>query len=100
MWLNGGLPAVPIFAACLGCILLIIEVVYDRVPATVYLLSAPATLIGYVMVARGNSVIGLGYTAYVLPLAMLAYGLTRLGQAIWYGLSNDDRRSRARNESP
>jgi hypothetical protein len=100
MWLNGGLPAVPIFAACLGCILLIIEVVYDRVPATVYLLSAPATLIGYVMVARGNSVIGLGYTAYVLPLAMLAYGLTRLGQAIWHGLSNDDRRSRARNESP
>jgi hypothetical protein len=81
MWVNGGWLAVPVFALVLATLLLLIEAVYARLPAVPYVLAAPATLIGYIMVARGNSVIGLGYTAYVLPLALAAYGALLAGRA-------------------
>lgn len=75
MWANGEWLAIPVFTGGLALILLMIEAIYARLPKVVYVLAAPATLIGYVMVARGNSVIGLGYTAYVLPLAIAGYAL-------------------------
>lgn len=75
MWINGGWLAVPVFVGGLALILLLIEAVFARLPNVVYVLAAPATLIGYVMVARGNSVIGFGYTAYVLPLALTGFAL-------------------------
>ena len=75
MWANGEWLAIPVFTAALALLLLVIEAIFARLPPVVYVLAAPATLIGYVMVARGNSVIGLGYTAYVLPLALVGYGI-------------------------
>jgi len=75
MWVNGAWPAVPVYAGALAALLLIIESAYARVPDVAYVLAAPATLIGYIMVARGNSVIGIGYTAYVLPMALAAWAL-------------------------
>jgi hypothetical protein len=41
----------------------------------------PVAAVGWLMVARGNSVIGLGYTYYLLPAALgvwLLYGGIRL----------------------
>ena len=75
MWVNGAWPAAPVFAAALAAVLLLIEAVYAKVPDVAYVLAVPATLIGYVMIARGNSVIGIGYTAYVLPMALAAWAL-------------------------
>ena len=85
MWVNGAWPAAPVFAAALAALLLIIDVAYARVPDVAYVLAAPATLIGYVMVARGNSVIGIGYTAYVLPMALVAWALLHGGAIIIRG---------------
>lgn len=85
MWVNGAWPAIPVFAAALAAVLLIIEGAYVRVPDVAYVLAAPATLIGYVMIARGNSVIGIGYTAYVLPMALVAWVLLLGGSAIVRG---------------
>ena len=82
MWVNGAWPATPVYAASLAAVLLIIEGAYVRVPDVAYVLAAPATLIGYVMIARGNSVIGIGYTAYVLPMALVAWALLLCGTAI------------------
>lgn len=85
MWVNGAWPAAPVFAAALAALLLIIDGAYARVPDVAYVLAAPATLIGYVMVARGNSVIGIGYTAYVLPMALVAWALLHGGAIIIRG---------------
>lgn len=73
MWVNGGWLAIPAMAIGLAIILVAIEKIHDGAPRVVTALVAPATVVGYVMVARGNSVIGLGYSFYLLPVAFLMY---------------------------
>jgi hypothetical protein len=84
-WMNGGVSALVTMCVLLGCCLVIIEYIYSLLPATVVALIAPATVIGYLMVARGNSVIGLGYIAYLLPFALVGY----LCLSIFWGPSNN-----------
>jgi hypothetical protein len=71
MWVNGGWAGVVILSGGIGVILWIVEAIYRRIPPVMYALAVPSTIVGYLMIARGNSVIGLGYSAYVLPLAAM-----------------------------
>jgi hypothetical protein len=80
MWANGGWVAVPIAALFLALQMVAFERALERLPAILAALVMPATAVGWLMVARGNSVIGLGYTYYLLPMALglfLAYGVTQ-----------------------
>jgi len=78
-WLNGGLPAMLVFCLLLGLILVGVDRVLALLPPVVAALAAPAVVSGYLMVARGNSVIGLGYVAYLIPVALaLVLAVSRL----------------------
>jgi hypothetical protein len=81
LWVNGGLLVAPIFLVILAALILLIESLYALVPSVLYTLSAPATAVGMMMVARGNSVIGLGYTAYILPIASVLLAVTWFASA-------------------
>lgn len=77
-WINGGAPALIALSVTLGLLLFAIDRLVSRLPSTLCTLAVPAIAVGYVFVARGNSVIGLGYIAYILPMAWLAYSATQL----------------------
>lgn len=73
MWVNGGWSAIPVLACLLAVIVVAIERFFDAAPKLVAALVAPATVVGYMMVARGNSVIGLGLSFYLVPIALGMY---------------------------
>jgi hypothetical protein len=80
-WINGGWAAIPIAALLLAMQMVMFERLLERVPGVVASLVMPVAAVGWLMVARGNSVIGLGYTYYLLPAALgvwLLYGGLRL----------------------
>jgi hypothetical protein len=80
LWLNGGWAAIPIAVVVLGFIVVAIERGIERLPSLCAALVAPATAVGYLMVARGNSVIGLGYFFYLFPIGLAistGYGAIR-----------------------
>jgi hypothetical protein len=64
----------------------------------------PATVVGWLMVARGNSVIGLGYTYYLLPAALALWllydGLRLLLHAVGNEVLTSARRVAARTRAP
>ncbi|MBB6091603.1 hypothetical protein HNQ60_000449 [Povalibacter uvarum] len=80
-WVNGGWIAIPLSAVLLAFQAVLLERVLERVPPIAAVLVMPATAVGWLMVARGNSVIGLGYTYYLLPVAMLI--CVALGMIQW-----------------
>jgi hypothetical protein len=81
LWVNGGLLVAPVFLVVLAALILLIEAVYASVPPVLYTLSAPATAVGMIMIARGNSVIGIGYSAYILPIASILFAATCIVRA-------------------
>jgi hypothetical protein len=82
MWVNGGWAAIPVFSLILAALCVSIERVLEVVPAVVGALVVPATAVGYLMVARGNSVIGLGYTFYLLPIACAFYVAVKVSRFV------------------
>jgi hypothetical protein len=80
---NGGLIAILVVPALLGIILVIIEKYLRGLTPVGAVLIIPLTMVGFLMVARGNSVIGFGYPGYAIPMiAVVAwFGRLRLFQA-------------------
>jgi len=76
IWVNGGMVVWPIVFAVLIGLICTIEIAYSRMPPMMYVLSAPATIVGYLMIARGNSVIGIGYFAYIVPMAAFLFAIS------------------------
>ena len=76
IWANGGMVVWPIVFAVLIGLICTIEIAYSRMPPMMYVLSAPATIVGYLMIARGNSVIGIGYFAYIVPMAAFLFAIS------------------------
>lgn len=81
LWVNGGWLAIPIAAVLLAAQAVLFDRVLYRAPKLAAVLVMPATVVGWLMVARGNSVIGLGYTYYLLPVALAA--CAGLGMLWW-----------------
>jgi hypothetical protein len=78
MYANGGLAGVVIYPVCLGFILVLIERYIRKLsPAGIFLI-VPLTIVGYIMVARGNVVIGFGYLGYTIPMVIVLASISRL----------------------
>ncbi|MCP5138995.1 MAG: hypothetical protein H6979_03955 [Chromatiales bacterium] len=79
-WMNGGWLGLVVMCSILPLVLYSIDRILLALPIEVVVLVAPATIVGYLMVARGNSTIGLGYFAYILPVAWcLVWAVSKLG---------------------
>jgi len=72
-WINGRWLALIVMCAVLGTIVWAIDRLLVKMPSDVIVMVAPATVVGYLFVARGNSTIGLGYFAYLFPLALVCH---------------------------
>lgn len=78
MYANGGLAGVVIYPVCLGFFLVLIERYIRKLsPAGIFLI-VPLTIVGYIMVARGNVVIGFGYLGYIIPMVIVLAYISRL----------------------
>ena len=80
-WINGGLPALVTMSVLLAFMTVCIDWMFRALPATVATLTAPALAVGYLMVARGNSVIGLGLAAYLIPPALFGYAVLTVAES-------------------
>jgi hypothetical protein len=97
IWLNGGVIAIPVFCLLLAAWLVLVDRLLNAVSPPLFVLAAPAITVGYLMVARGNSVIGLGYAAYLLPAAAC---LVSIGRAIDHSLRTGRPGSGTRQPTP
>jgi hypothetical protein len=68
---NGGLVGIFIYPIWIGFILVLIEKYICKLAPDRIFMIIPLTIAGYLMIARGNIVIGFGYLGYIIPLAML-----------------------------
>jgi hypothetical protein len=75
---NGGLIAVLVVPALLGIVLVTIEKYLRALTPVGAVLIIPLTMVGFLMVARGNTVIGIGYPAYAVPMIAVAAWFGRL----------------------
>jgi hypothetical protein len=73
-YINGGVLAIIIYSILLSTLLVLIDKFLLKLsPAGIFMLM-PVTAVGYLMIARGNIVIGIGYLGYIIPIAIiLAY---------------------------
>lgn len=85
LWANGGGTALVVACAVLAILVVLIERALANAPGLVAALVAPATIVGYFMVARGNSAVGLGYFFYLFPVALGAYAACMIAWATIFG---------------
>jgi len=71
-WMNGRWLGIVVMCMALAVTVHLLERLYVLLRPAAAVLCLPAAVVGYLMVARGNSTIGLGYIAYLLPVAVLA----------------------------
>jgi hypothetical protein len=75
---NGGIAGILIYPICLGFILVLIERWLRKLSPVGVFMIVPLTIVGYLMIARGNIVIGFGYLGYIIPMALVLAYITRL----------------------
>lgn len=71
---NGGIAGIVIYPFFLGLILVMMDRYTRKLSPVGIFMIVPLTIVGYLMIARGNVVIGFGYWGYIIPMAIvLAY---------------------------
>lgn len=71
-WMNGRWLGVVVMCMALAITVHLLERLFAALPSVAAVLCMPAAVVGYLMVARGNSTIGLGYIAYLVPVAVVS----------------------------
>lgn len=71
-WMNGQWLALIAMCVVLAVFAHVLERLFVYLPSTAMALCGPAAVVGYLMVARGNSTIGFGYMAYLIPISIVA----------------------------
>lgn len=77
-YVNGGMAGILVYPVLFGFVLVLIEKCVRRLTPVGLFMLAPLTIVGYAFVARGNVVIGFGYLAYIIPMALLLAYAARL----------------------
>ncbi len=75
---NGGPVGILIYPVWLGFILVLLERYIRKLNSAGIFLIVPLTIAGYLMIARGNIVIGFGYLGYIIPIVVALAYITRL----------------------
>jgi hypothetical protein len=75
---NGGLVGILIYPVWLGFILVLIERYIRKLSPVGIFMIVPLIIVGYLMIARGNIVIGFGYPGYIIPITLVLAYVTRL----------------------